>query len=141
MLLGLSSFYWATWSRFLFFYEQFSLLDSSPKAMIVMRELELAKSGKVDALIELKEIELNTLIYEHAMFLKEGKPWLIWPMAQAYDHAKYMKPVTSYRRRAPYEIEQSDFSDESTYQELVEAIDYVTEYYSEVTHNQSLKSG
>ena len=80
---------------------QLLLMDSSAQAVLLANELKVIRAGKAKKLIEKKEIELDGKVVWALQFQEYGHPWMFYPIAENYDHDRYLHTVALYRKRYP----------------------------------------
>jgi hypothetical protein len=79
--------------------EQFALMDSAARASVLTSELRALRAGKVETIIEAKEIEVDGSVVHAIEFQKSGMPWLFWPDDKGWNHARSLGYVAEYRKQ------------------------------------------
>ena len=77
------------------------LMDSSVRATLIAGELRAMRTGDAPMLVATKEIELDGLIVGALYFQESGHGWLFWPLAEGFDHERYLRSVAAYRKEYP----------------------------------------
>jgi hypothetical protein len=80
---------------------EFSLIESSARAALLVGELSALRAGATQKLIDAKEIELDGEVVRAMRFQDHGHAWLFWPEDMNYDHNRYLTRVAQYRRQYP----------------------------------------
>ena len=93
--------------------DQFLKMDSSAKALVLTSELRALRAGKVEKIIEVKEIEVDGNVVSALEFQKSGMPWLFWPNDLPWNHARSLGYVAQYRKEYPPMVPQIQPSPES----------------------------
>ena len=76
-------------------------LDSSAKAALLVHELTALRSGKADAIIRLKEIELDGQVVRAIRCQEDSCGSLLWPVNGAYEADRQLRQVAAYRKTYP----------------------------------------
>ena len=80
---------------------QSELAQSTVRASLVVGELRSLRTGQIDSLIRLKELELDSQVSRYQQFLDYGHPWLLWPTSRHFEHDRYLGTVAHYRQQHP----------------------------------------
>ena len=80
---------------------EFLMRDSSARAALIAGELRAMRKGSTDLLIGSKEVELDGEVLKALRFQESGRAWMFWPMADPYEHQRYLDGVARYRREYP----------------------------------------
>ena len=84
----------------------FGWVDAPARSIVLIGYLRQLRSGETQSVIDQLELELDSQIGWHDMFLQEGKPYLLDEQARSWveDAPRYMKRVVAYRRLYPSAI-------------------------------------
>ena len=81
--------------------DQLLLLDSTPRAALLVGELRALREGKTRELIQTKELELDAQVLQYARAQQHGAPWLFWPISESIESERHLKLLASYRAEHP----------------------------------------
>ena len=114
--------------------EKYLLANSSNDAFILSNELRMLRSGNIENVIYVKELELSSQIRFHEEFLNSNFKWLYSDITQYTDIN--MRKAIKYRLENPYEIPSIDNTDvdfsnhiNQGLEEVNESVDRMQEKY------------
>jgi hypothetical protein len=113
---------------------QTELLQSTVRATMLASELRALRAGnKLDALVNAKELELDSQVLLYARAQKSGGLWLLWPESQSYEHERYLRNVAAYRKEYPAALPKIEVGGtDQTSQEMRNAAALVAQTTEEV---------
>ena len=114
--------------------EKYLLANSSNDAFILSNELRMLRSGNIENVIYVKELELSSQIRFHEEFLNSNFKWLYSDITQYTDIN--MRKAIKYRLENRYEIPNIDNTDvdfsnhiNQGLEEVNESVDRMQEKY------------
>jgi len=81
--------------------DQLLLLDSTPRAALLVGELRALREGKTHELILAKELELDGQVLQYARSQQHGAAWLFWPLGESVNTERHLKLLAQYRTEHP----------------------------------------
>ena len=89
-------------------------LHEAAKSIGLVSELNMLRSERIDDLIELKEIELDTALLIHSRYLDENHGWILFPFNNMYEPILESALIKSaeYRKLNPRTDENKELDEE-----------------------------
>jgi len=105
--------------------EAYADIDSPARVALLTRELTLIRHGKEDAVLRMKEIELDGQVVRAVTCESEGGcGYLAWPLGRSMDRSALLREVAAYRSAHPSVVTNGNFA-----RHVVESTNWLHEQY------------
>jgi hypothetical protein len=81
--------------------DQYLLISSTTEASLRVGELRALRASRNAALIQTKELELDTQLLLYSRYKAQGQPWIFWPFSESFDHERHLRTIAAYRKEFP----------------------------------------
>lgn len=81
-------------------------IQGAARSVELLSELKELRDKKYDALLKLKEMQLDTAIFTYSLYLKDRNGWIIYPLNKMYQPTlkKALIKCAKYRKNYPRKI-------------------------------------
>lgn len=113
-------------------------LQSAIRANLLIAELSQLRGGRVDNIIKLKEMELDSEIYLYGKYVDSGIPWVFLGAENSLIEDRHLKAIAVYRKKFPnVSTDYSGVNNEKIRNEMKKT----EEYIKNVTSNLIIEYG